>query len=238
MGGSIRIIYGAPTYKVFDTCNQSIWSAVNGTAKPDAVVIVDNSAGQFTAEYPETIILQQAENIGVARAWNKILAYAEENYPDAYVLMSNDDLILNPDTIEQFVTGIENNPGQLVYCAEGIQQLNAFSLFACHPKTLWDEVGWFDPGFTYAYHEDNCLAYRLTLAGKPLCRIPVEIKEHKHSATMKSYSGKEMKEHHKKFEAMRSYYIRKYGGLPGKEKYTTPCNSGIDAVTWHKALNI
>jgi GT2 family glycosyltransferase len=224
MGQSISIVYGAPTYKVFDTCNQSIWSAVNGTAKPDAVVIVDNSAGQFTAEYPETIILRQTENIGVARAWNKILAYAEGNYPDAYVLMSNDDLILNPDTIEQFVTGIENNPGGIIYCSQGVQKLNAFSLYATHPKTLRETVGLFDEWFTYAFFEDNDMAYRLHLYGNPLCFIPANIKEHKHSATMKSYNAKELKEHHRKFEAMRSYYIRKWGGLPHQEKFTKPFN--------------
>lgn len=218
-----NVVFALPTYKVFDVANQCIWSAVNNTVPPKDIVVVDNSAGEFVSEYQPITILVQSENIGVARAWNKILEWADTFYPEAYVLISNDDLILNPNTIEQFIVGIAANPGRLIYATAG-SGLSAFSLFACNPRQLRETVGWFDEEFFYSYFEDNSMAYRLELYGNPLCFIPAEIKEHKHSATMKSYNADELREHHRKFEQMKSIYISLWGGLPGSEKFKTPYN--------------
>jgi len=221
-----------PTLNRFDDCNNLIRSALEGTKPPISIEILDNSGGLFLSDHDVNITIAE-ENLGVARSFNYGLTLAMFEFPGAMLIISNDDLVLYPDTLAELERGIEENPDELIYCTGGLG-LNAFSLFACNPTKLVNEVGFFEIAY-FSYMEDNDLVHRIKLLGKDLCKVQgCEVAHHVGSATIAAYTAEQMS----RFNVMRANgemeYIKKWGVLPHSEIYTTPYNSGIEAVGWHR----
>lgn len=227
-----------------------IESAEKGSEKPAGYVILDNSAGKLIPYLEQhaphilnidTIEIIIAEyNMGVARGWNKLMDYVRvEHGDDAWCLVVNDDIEFHQNTIEKFgqiirgdfdgfsISPVDDfhakNP---VICGD-IGSVNAFSMFAVNPKTLYTTVGYFDETLYPAYMDDNDMKYRLDLRNIELYRISGATCEHNEggSATLKSYSVEEENLHHHQFRRNQFYYYMKWGGLPGEEVFKHPFNN-------------
>lgn len=233
------VIVCCPTYRKFDLCVQMIESANMGTVTPDAFVILDNSAGGFTAYCQDhditfgddVIVLTPAENMGVAGGWNYLLTQVKDNAPSALAIVVNDDIAFEENTIGALIDAanqdmVQSDAYALIYCAGGIDAPNAFSLFMVHPETFFTAVGRFDETIWPAYFDDNDMHYRMKQKGYDLTRVESCNANHgEGSATIKSYTDEEMQTHHHQFRRNQEYFMRKWGGLPGSEVYTEPFNN-------------
>jgi len=203
----MTLILGIPTLTRFDLLEQCIDSALAGTVAPDRVVVVDNSAGQCQRR-PDCTYLVPSRNLGVAGGWNLIAKHAG----DADLIISNDDILFAPDTIERMMTVATSNPrAGIVSPIEG----QRFSLFYLR-RSAYQDAGPFDESFWPAYFEDNDYHRRLILKGwdSPVAFSAVE---HAHSATMKEASEADLALHHARFRANQRRYVFKWGGMPGQE---------------------
>lgn len=234
----MEFIFFTPTLNRFEECNALIRSVYAGTKQPKAVIILDNSGGNFTLDEDnnkDNLQVYVAEkNIGVARAFNLALYLGATQYPDDYVIVSNDDLTLYPDTLEGLEKGIEANPDKLIYCSD-LQSANSFSFFCLNPLNAVNTVGFFETAY-HSYLEDCDWMYRARQLGHEL--VPIQecrIKDHVGSATLKSFTPEQELEFHERRARGIGIYREKWGAMPEQgEKYTTPFNSGIDSVLWHR----
>lgn len=84
-----------------------------------SVVVVDNGSNDGTVEfirenYPAVTVIQNNKNLGFAKAHNQGIEYArayfESETEELYVLVTNPDVILEPDYTERIVASIEARP--------------------------------------------------------------------------------------------------------------------------------
>lgn len=104
-------------------------------------------------------------------------------------------------------------------CVEGT---NSFSCFIL-PDKIINDVGLFDEWISpkYAYFEDNDYSHRMSLKGYGIKQCEAVVR-HGGSSTIKNFDRTSMNAHHEKFRLARSHYVKKWGGEPGSEVYTTP----------------
>jgi GT2 family glycosyltransferase len=234
------IILCCPTYRKFDLCVKMIESANLGSVAPTFTLIIDNSAGGFT-EYcqqngidlgDKVHVFTPDYNLGVARAWNYLLMQVKEAMPEAYALVVNDDIIFKEDTIQKFSDEILSYHTQdhndvyyepILYAGD-IGTINAYSMFCVHPSTFLRDLGPFDETIWPAYFDDNDMDYRRKLKNLEMVQISGATVDHIGSATLAAYTEDETETHHHQFRRNQEYFIRKWGGLPGEETYTTPFN--------------
>src|SRR5688572_2605875 len=174
---------GIPTLNRYDLLEAASVSAETGSLKPDRYLIIDNGMkfvydDFYTSLGDRLTVLTQLDNLGVAGSWNKICA----STPDIR-LISNDDIIFFPDTIEKLVRSFDEKA--VVYPA-GIVSTNAFSCFIIPDKVL-EIVGYFDESISpgYGYFEDNDYHRRMIQKNIPLVGIPDCKLVHHHSSTLK-----------------------------------------------------
>lgn len=172
------------------------------------------------------IIPNWVENIGVSKGWNDGLQTAIDSGCE-YAVVSNDDVILNHGAINRMVMGL--NDYDLVSAIntrdettrEGYDEHPDFSCFAIKPKQFVDKFGWFDENFSPAYFEDNDMAWRIKTSGGTYARDLNAGMLHRGSITQ-NMDGPVVTS--PMFEKNRAYYVRKWGGWPGSETYTSPFN--------------
>ncbi len=210
-----------PVLNRYDLLDKLLVSLLESTVKPTEVYIIDNG-GNFSIRRElaklNIATYRPGENIGVAKSWNWFL----KNVKDVRII-TNDDIIFYPDSIENLVK--EYNKEFLVY-PNGIDSgINSFSCFML-PDNIVKKVGYFDEEISpnYAYFEDNDYHLRMKQKGFDIKLAKDSFVGHYRSATLDAFSKKEKEEHHKKFRLARTNYIKKWGGLPGKEVFTTPFN--------------
>lgn len=102
-----------------------------------------------------------------------------------------------------------------------------FSAFMIN-KECWEQIGEFDEGFEPAYFEDNDYHYRIQLASKKAICLPTAMFYHYGSGTQNQDITKPIV-NGVQFEGNRFYFNKKWGGVPGQEKYIVPFNN--DAFT-------
>ena len=206
-----------PTLNRYDLLNQVLTDIKSSIVIPTAIYIIDNGNG-FKNQFPELniIVHKPGRNLGVAASWNWFI----NNVPEIRIIM-NDDMKLPPDSIGKLANGYDENYLVFPY-GMGV---NSFSCFIL-PNKLIEDVGLFDetisPG--YAYFEDNDFSHRMSLKGYGIKIILNTSLGHHGSSTLKLFSQKQISEHHKKFQLAQSNYKKKWGGLPGDEKYINPYN--------------
>lgn len=225
------IILGVPTYRRYDLLKQMLASVDTGTVVPSHCVIVDNgghltNSGHLPTETKmELIVDNPGRNMGVAGGWNRIMYIAHHLIrPDGQpaqelqVLITNDDIVFGPKTIENMIAKM-TTAKHMVVAADGGE---AFSCFLID-RELYAKVGQFDEQFHPAYFEDNDYVRRMQLVGETFAVAErADGYAHARSSTLKTYNPNEMAEHHRNFEANRTRYITKWGGLPGSEIFTKP----------------
>ena len=211
-----------PTLNRYDLLEKLIESTLHSTLKVNKVYIIDNGQGLdnffLNTKYPDYLDIQYfGYNLGVAASWNWFGKYVPE-----YRIICNDDLIFYPDTLEKIINSCIKD--HICYPG-GITNMNSFSCFLWNDEII-EKVGWFDETISpnYGYFEDNDYSHRMGKVGVGLFAIHDASLEHNTSSTIKAFSAPEMSQHHKKFNNAKENYRKKWGGLPGNEKYETPYN--------------
>jgi GT2 family glycosyltransferase len=99
-------------------------------------------------------------------------------------------------------------------------------------QECWDIVGEFDEVFAPAYFEDNDYHYRIQLAGLLAVLYPPAMFYHFGSRTQleANENGRAMVSA-PSFENNRAFYIKKWGGMPGQEKWEHPYNDPLIPIT-------
>jgi GT2 family glycosyltransferase len=178
------------------------------------------------------IIPNWDENIGVSGGWNAGLRIAQERGAETTII-SNDDVAFLPGTIRKLVEGIEScdllsatNYKHADHQWSGFDEHPDFSCFVVKTDEFIGKFGWFDESFRPAYFEDNDMAYRIKLAGGSYARDLGAGMIHEGSVTQNMDGNPVVTS--PMFEQNRKYYIRKWGGQPGEEKFSEPFNGEID----------
>lgn len=180
------------------------------------------------------IIDNWRENIGVSKAWNVGLHRAMDT--DAAVIV-NDDVILAPGTLEKMVGHLRDY--DLVSAIGGdtgktgvLESLGAdspdYACFAVKPKDFVEKFGTFDENFSPAYFEDNDMRYRIKVGGGKQGVVLDARMVHEGSVTQ-NFGGIRVVSH-QMFEKNRTYFVSKWGGLPGQETYITPFNDSTRTI--------
>lgn len=178
------------------------------------------------------LIPQWKNNWSLAKAWNEGTKQAFEEGND-FVLIINDDAFVEPNTIDKLVSVLQATDHLLVSATE--RPNNQSVHFSCFMVGwgIFEEVGFFDENFKPIYFEDNDFIYRMRLLGVKFTAVKDAFFEHKGSQSLKNKRlVGQGPQHDKEFEANQAYYIKKWGGMPGKEIYTTPLNNGGSVKEW------
>lgn len=186
------------------------------------------------------VIDNWTENLGVSGGWNLGMKMAIEAGIER-VIVPNDDVTFYPGTLETiyntladkvFVTPTSLNGGK-PWDKEEYVEAPDFSCWAARPADLVDAVGWFDEGFFPAYFEDNDMHWRMRMAGLPGSRRLDTYTWHQGSAT-NNVDRDNPVVNEWQFMLCQNYYLDKWGGLPGAEKYATPFNDPSKDYKWVK----
>jgi GT2 family glycosyltransferase len=150
------------------------------------------------------IIDNSVVNRGVAASWNAIMREAFSRGYD-WVFVGNNDCFVNPGALQLTIDRLGTD-------GVGIWHIHYWSLFAISRQTV-ERAGWFDEDFWPIYYEDNDYHRRCELAGVTMRQVPEASAVHLQEMALKSgFVGRDN----------RPYYIRKWGGPPGEERFTTP----------------
>jgi GT2 family glycosyltransferase len=130
-------------------------------------------------------------------------------YPRSLIL-SNDDIRFAQDTCALALA----TPGPMV----------AICSWACflQREECWQAVGEYDEAIWPAYFEDNDYHYRMRLRGLDYVPLAGGAVTHARSSTLAMFDASQREAMAKSFESNRDYYVQKWGGMPGKERFTLP----------------
>lgn len=180
--------------------------------------------------YP-IVIDNYVDNIGVGPAWNMGLLHAAQLQID-YAVVVNDDVVFEPGVIRQMCANL--NKGYDLVSPQNItgeqhpDGLN-FWCFGVKPAEFLRKFGTFDENFAPAYYEDDDMARRIRLKGGKILTLQDRIYHEVRGSDM----GQEWVD--AVYEKNQAYYIEKWGGLPGQERFPYPYNERIRTVAyWRK----
>lgn len=176
------------------------------------------------------IIDNWKNNRGCAGAWNEGMRRAILDGYD-YAVISNDDVTFEPGCIKQMHKTLMETDATIVSANHNFQDKSTEKLyenislfcFAVNIPKLINSCGSFDENFYPAYFEDNDMHYRMKLAGAKGYINRRAIAWHVGSGTQNADPENPVVPS-QRFEQLRSYYVQKWGGVPGEEKYTNPFN--------------
>ena len=195
------------------------------------IVIIDNNPplmagviGQYISRQRDVpfTVFHCPGNAGVARSWNMGIRYGFA-CDGEFVICVNDDIYFRPDAVNRLVQFSRDNADY------GLVTTPRFGFQSFLIKEwCWDKVGAFDEAFWPAYFEDNDYIRRMELLGIKWGDAPKEYEyaSGEGSRTINTDAGFRQRMAQVLFPRNREYYIAKWGGEPGKEKYIYPfgCN--------------
>lgn len=228
------------------------------------VLLGDNGSTDNTKEEARKLIDERknfrafllSENLGVQGLWNKCIKFGFENNYD-YILIANNDVLFHPDAVRRLTERLEKKDEKIVMATcldvrgeckvpEEIFEFDDkskesvpesphpnFSAFMINKKMI-EEVGWFDTGFYPAYFEDNDMHYRIQLAGLEAICCPTSLFYHFASKTQSDPKYPGGFTSNEQFNNCKSYFIRKWGGMPGHETFRHPFDDKSKSLKWTK----
>jgi GT2 family glycosyltransferase len=189
------------------------------------------------------VVPQWRNQVALAKAWNLGTFACIADGCD-YILISNDDILLSPHTINHMVESFSLLPKEVVLVSAnnlfGNEQMpDPYAILSKQPETIeemsysehpnyscfmikadfFDKVGTFDENFYPAWFEDNDSHRRINLLGyKGVCTTYASCIHFGGQTSAIAGTANS--------EASRSYYVEKWGGIPypAAEKFDTPYN--------------
>lgn len=122
--GIVIVNYNGANYQ-----NEALRTIYCSTYKNNEIIIVDsgssdNSVELAKSEYPDVHFLIQNENVGVAKGNNIGIHYAFDKLDVEYVLLINNDIILDENTLENLINESDEKtvvvPKILFYCPNDV----------------------------------------------------------------------------------------------------------------------
>ena len=164
-------------------------------------------------------------NRGVAKSWNEGILAAYEAGADV-VILSNDDIMPAPGDLDKLAEAAMAQRNKYIVKAAGYNKRSdirgdvAMGFTAINPKAI-EVIGMFDEQFFPMYYEDIDWRRRGQMAGlhEGLCAETNVV--HKGSTNIHTVPGL-MEQNRITFAANNAYYIRKWGGEIGKERFRQP----------------
>lgn len=190
---------------------------VNNLNHPDVTQICEGLAAQG-AEYHH-----HSENLGCAAAWNIGLRQLELGYMDYLIILSPSCNWYNG--MERFVELIENaeaSAKQDFYLAVSDNHLTDTHAFAMTRQCV-ERIGLFDENFHPVYFEDTDYLYRQGLVGS----YRISFYGLRTSAPLNggvTKDGRVWDQYLRSADRIKNYYVEKWGGDVGSERFTTPFN--------------
>jgi GT2 family glycosyltransferase len=202
------ILLGIPTLNRYDLLECLIASAEAGTIKPKGYVIIDNGGRWQPTQLPDNCqIVRPERNLGVAASWNYLLRCSDSEP----IVISNDDISLAPTSFAEILSALQS--GALLVNAYG------FALFAQTPECT-RRVGYYDEEFYPAYYEDTDYERRCRIAGVERMELKPSA-QHVGWATSRAMND-ELSQHFAWQRNNYEYYMRKWGGPLGSERFLLP----------------
>lgn len=171
------------------------------------------------------IVPQWKTDWPLAKAWNIGISETFEDGCD-YALVINDDAFVAPTTVDILTAAMDSGRYTLVSGVE--KEGNRAVHYSCFMvgRNIFRQVGYFDENFAPIYFEDNDFAWRMNVLGRASAGIPSALFEHKGSQSLKikREQGRGA-QHDSQFQKNEAYYIKKWGGKPGKEQWGVPFNN-------------
>ena len=185
-------------------------------------IIIDNGHQDIKIDSPKCVTLVTKENLGVAGSWNLGIKYAFEQNPDiTHVLACQDDCAFSFQQIPEIIDVLTQNPDRWFLVGPYYWSVWAISREGAAAME-YEKNRIFDDKLFPAYFEDNDFHWRIRQIDESKYMGSVSIMAPEvcvNSATIDKDPGLK-----KYFETNKRYYISKWGGEPGREKFTTPFN--------------
>jgi GT2 family glycosyltransferase len=167
-------------------------------------------------------------NLGVGPSWN----YGIQKFRDSeYLLFLNDDIVISDSQLYNIQDYLTNTPDFWLLTGD-----HFWSMFMLS-RTCWEyflkQDGYvFDPSYYPAYFEDNDMHYRITLAYENIYNKKIAYPNNMHIGSTEmdpavfrnSMTIKKDPKINSGFGKNQTYFVRKWGGMPGHEKFKTPFN--------------
>jgi GT2 family glycosyltransferase len=198
-----------PTYNRYDLLKDALsWYA--NLFPNTRIYILDNGRQGIVPPTECVTVFPMERNLGVAPSWNYLIKVAKSNFFSFLIL--NDDIILKKT--EQDIAEIIDTDPNAFFISERQYHWSAF----IHNRYVHDKIGEFDENFLNCYFEDNDYEYRMRLAGMPMKRIPqLNPGVYVNSGTIQKDPSL-----NNNYTLNSHYYVSKWGGVPGMEKFSMP----------------
>lgn len=203
---------GIPTLNRYDLLKEAVEKYI--TYFPNIkIFILDNGDQNIDFEYSNVYVYSSEKNLGVAGSWNELCGLIFKEH--GYVLMLNDDIEFSKPEQEIHYL-LENFPSDFYV---GPYYWSAFIL----SKETFTKVGKFDEAFYPAYFDDNDYHYRMKLNNCSYSSTEVLLP----TLCRNSMTLEKSPNINSTFEDLKKYYVAKWGGMPGEEKFITSFNKNI-----------
>lgn len=203
--------------------------------------------------YEVKIIPQYRIEQPLSAAWNQGLDWSLER-KHTFTLIINDDILFSPQCIDHMIQSLleyEQNDNVVMITGNNVkglfeepshvldyqtdviayQESPDFACFMVRPE-VQHKIGRFDENFTPAYFEDNDYHYRILLAGCHALNAVSAPYYHYGSQTQNANEWFAVVPAFA-FDLNKSYYVDKWGGIPGKELFSNPYNNpALDYSQW------
>jgi GT2 family glycosyltransferase len=233
---------------LYDFTKQTVESIKSKENKINLYIIVnfsypnlypDAKKYHLSSAIQEVKVLDNPKGNEVGASWNYGIKTGLEDGCD-YVMVLNNDLILNKDCVDNLVKFAEENSDYLMWTASewlkketlsqagndfAFSEFPNFSFFMVNQKTI-DTVGWFDENLKMAYHEDGDYHYRVLLSKNKTAKTESAKFYHYRSRTIKVDEDIYDK-NRRSYEDNRTY-IQKKWGIDFHEKVYVPPESMIN----------
>jgi len=223
----------------------------NGSTDPTEV-----ESNKLASEREDFIVTKYNDNVGVQRAWNNAIDLGfKEGYD--YILIANNDVLFHKNAIKVLAERLDKKDETTVLVSsldlrmecgvpteifdkgdndkQGLEESPHpnFSSFMINRKLI-EKVGYFDEGFFPAYYEDNDMHYRIQKAGLVALCCPMSMFYHfaSKTQTQDGHPGGFTKP--EQFAGSKAYFVKKWGGFPGKEIYNKPFNDENKTIKYTK----
>lgn len=204
---------GIPTLNRADLLLPTVAKYITEDFKDIEIHIIDNGKQDlsFLNVFPNVIVYEQDQNIGVAASWNKLCKIIFEKHNHALII--NDDVYLgyNTDVVNSVIEKYEYSL---------VQSYVSWSVILMS-KYMYDYIGDFDEIFYPAYYEDSDYLYRMKLKG---IRQDVEAELNPQTVRISMTQERDPELVNASMQANRLRYIEKWGNSPLLETFLTPYN--------------